>query len=82
MSPIEIDAWAHELATRTAGDTGWRASDVYRFVVENLSNGATKRTIRTSIELLVEFRRDGESFDEVRLRVARIADDVHAGGER
>ena len=70
---ILIDTWAQALAIATAEATGWRASNVYAFVVamrkkDRMSDAA----IQSVIDLAVTNRIYGEDFTCTTERIAAI----------
>ena len=71
--PIGIDRWAYDLANEVAAQTGWRASDVYAYVVLVKSEDADEGTVLKVMETMAECRIHGEPFSETVARVSEAA---------
>ena len=85
MAPlIGIDPWAHAQSLRLAQAHGWRSSDLYKFLTygveasqaAGLTQEQSRESALTAIDIFSRFRMTGESFREVRARLAYLVEEV------
>ena len=76
--PIAIDKWSAVLSKRTASETGWRGSEIYSWIVAARVH-STQATVKRALQLHIDLRRHGESFQETRKRLGEIAIGLEGG---